>query len=80
MSASTTLTGNVSATETFYPGDQISVTVAGVSYTSTVTAVNGSAISTSGWPVGTPAVFPEGTAIIKSTNAVVTAGTFSGNK
>ena len=69
----------VSATETFYPGDQISVTVAGVTYTTTVTAVNGTAITTSGWPAGAPTVFPEGTAITKSTNAIVTAGAYSGN-
>ena len=70
---------NLSATESFYPGDQVSATVAGATYTTTVTSVNGSAINTSGWPAGTPTVFPEGTAIVKSTNAIVTAGTYSGN-
>jgi hypothetical protein len=71
---------NVNAVETFYPGDQISVTIAGVPHTTTVTSVNGSTINTASWPAGTPAIFPEGTSIVKSTNAVVTAGSFSGGK
>ena len=69
----------VSAVETFAPGDQVSVTVAGIQYTTTVTAVNGNAITTQAWPAGTPTVLPEGTALVKSTNAVVTAGTYSGS-
>ena len=69
----------VSAVETFYPGDQVSATVAGVTYTTTVTGVNGTALTTQPWPAGTPAIFPEGTALVKSTNAIVTAGTYSGS-
>jgi hypothetical protein len=43
---------NVNAVETFYPGDQISVTIAGVPHTTTVTSVNGSTINTASWPAG----------------------------
>ena len=69
----------VNAVETFYPGDQVSATVAGVTYTTTVTAVNGNAITTQAWPAGTPTLLPEGTALVKSTNAIVTTGTYSGS-
>ena len=70
----------VNAVETFYPGDKVSVTVAGITYTTTVTAVNGNALTTLGWPAGTPTVLPEGTVLVKSTNAVVTAGGYAGSK
>ena len=69
----------VNAVETFFPGDQVSATVAGVTYTTTVTAVNGTTFTTQAWPAGTPTIFPEGTALVKSTNAIVTAGTYSGS-
>ena len=72
----------VNAVETFYPGDKVSVTVAGVIYTTTVTAVNGSggALTVLAWPAGTPTVLPEGTVLVKSTNAVVTAGSYAESK
>lgn len=70
----------VNAVEAFYPGDKVSVTVAGITYTTTVTALNGNALTTLGWPTGTPTVLPEGTVLVKSTNAVVTAGGYAGSK
>lgn len=71
------------ATETFIKGDKVAVKIAGVTYTATVTA-DGAANATSGntsvsigaWSPATP-VIPEGTAVAKSTNAVVTSGDYN---
>ena len=78
---------SVTGVESFYVGDEVSVTVAGVTYTTTVATVsttNGgspSALTTRPWsPPGMPTVIPEGAAVIKSTNAVVTAGGYTGSK
>ena len=67
----------VNSLEGFFPGDSVTVTVAGVPFTTTVTVVNGSALTLAPWPAGTPAAFPEGTVVVKSTNAIVTAGGYS---
>ncbi|MDK2011970.1 MULTISPECIES: hypothetical protein [unclassified Deinococcus] len=69
------------ATETFVKGDKVAVKIAGITYTATVTA-DGSAsgdntsVSIGSWSPATP-VIPEGTAVAKSTNAVVTSGDYN---
>lgn len=68
----------LNALESIYPGDQVSVSIGGVTYASSVTAVNGAVLTTAPWPAGMLMQIPEGTALIKSTNAVVTAGSYAG--
>ncbi|GGR91774.1 hypothetical protein [Deinococcus sedimenti] len=67
--------------ETFVTGDQVAVKVGNVTYTATVSADGsstalGTSVSVTGWLPSVPTI-PEGTSIVKSTNAVVTGGDFN---
>lgn len=69
------------ATETFVKGDKVAVKIAGVTYSATVTgdglkSGDDTTVSVGPWMPGTP-VIPEGTALAKSTNAVVTSGDYN---